>query len=220
MRPCAAQPSLLWYHSFWFYGQCSMARALQRKSDPRTKDRGDSTYEKNVIQRRMKVVQNALKSGYLKVLDAELILNSQERPGASDEEFKRLDQVLRISLPRWHIQSFDSAALSECTRLTICNLGSCYVRDITAFRSRASLLKLDLSNNQVSVERHCCLMRSIALLIMELCFGNHLCFRSSKFQMRHSGLRSQVFVCSICTGTPSATRNVHSGLAAAANCTC
>lgn len=125
--------------------------ALQRKLDPRTKDRAESTYEKNVNQRRMKVVQNALKSGYLKVLDAELILTSQERLGASDVEFKSLNQVLRISLPRWHIQSLDSAALSHCTHLTICNLGSCYVRDITAFRSSASLLKLDVSNNQVSL---------------------------------------------------------------------
>lgn len=105
------------------------------------KSRSTSAYEKNADQRNVEVVQNALKCGYLKVLDAELILASQE--------CARLDQVLRISLPRWHIQSLDGAALSECTRLTICNLSSCYIRDITALRSCANLLKLDLSNNQI-----------------------------------------------------------------------
>lgn len=121
--------------------------ALHKTLDPRTKEI-EKSYERNVNQRRKDVVQNALKSGYLKVIDKELILTAQEEEAQG--RCKNLSEVLRISLPRWHIQLLDSAALSECTLLTICNLSSCYVRDITAFRSCASLLKLDLSNNQVS----------------------------------------------------------------------
>ena len=119
--------------------------ALKKKLEP-GKNEAESSYERNVNQRHRNIVENALKSGYLKVLDEELILSSQcgEARGC-----KNIKDVLHIFLPRCHIQLLDSAALYHCTRLTICYLSSCYIGDITPFRSCARLLKLDLSNNQV-----------------------------------------------------------------------
>lgn len=105
-----------------------------------------TAYQKNAKRKHQETIDTALKRGFIKCLDQELILHSQ----AESETVKELEDVLRISLNCANVQALDEIAILSCTRLRICNLGSCYVRDITAFYGSVNLLKLDLSNNQVS----------------------------------------------------------------------
>ena len=119
---------------------------LQKQLQPRVKDTG-SQYQRNARRRHKEAVENALKKGYLKCLDRELILGSQlEGEGQGVED---LDDVLRISLKGCHVQAIDDIAILSCARLRICNLESCYISDISAFHGCVNLLKLDVSNNQV-----------------------------------------------------------------------
>lgn len=115
---------------------------LQKKLQPKAKDPG-SQYQRNVRRRHKEAVENALKKGYLKCLDRELILGSQL------EGVEELEDVLRISLKGCHVQAIDDIAILSCARLRICNLESCYISDISAFHGCVNLLKLDVSNNQV-----------------------------------------------------------------------
>ena len=117
---------------------------LQKQLVPRTKQTS-TVYQKNIERRHRETIDSALKHGYLKYLNEELILQSQTK----DEAVLELQDVCRISLNRSHVQTLDDIALLSCTRLRICNLGSCYVRDISAFYGSINLLKLDVSNNQV-----------------------------------------------------------------------
>lgn len=117
---------------------------LQKKLQPKAKDTG-SQYQRNVRRRHKEAVENALKKGYLKCLDRELILGSQ----LEGEGVEELEDVLRISLKGYHVQAIDDIAILSCARLRICNLESCYISDISAFHGCVNLLKLDVSNNQV-----------------------------------------------------------------------
>lgn len=117
---------------------------LQKQLLPRTKEEG-AVYQKNIERKYEQTIDRALKRGYLKYLDEDLILQSQE----DSEGVSELQNVYRVSLNRSHVQVLDEIAVLSCTNLTICNLGSCFLRDISAFYGSVNLLKLDLANNQV-----------------------------------------------------------------------
>lgn len=120
---------------------------LQKQLVPKVKGAA-SQYQINARRRHREAIESALRKGYLKLLDEDLILESQresEREQAADE----LQCVLRISLSGRHIQAIDDIAILSCARLRICNLSACYVADIAPFYSCVNLLKLDVSDNQV-----------------------------------------------------------------------
>ena len=119
---------------------------LQKQLVPKAKDLA-SQYQRNARRRHKEAIENALKKGYLRFLDAELILDSQ----LHSEDATELQDVLRISLSGSHVQAIDDIAILSCSRLRLCSLESCYINDITAFYGCVNLLKLDVSNNQVSV---------------------------------------------------------------------
>ena len=123
---------------------------LQRQLVPQIKETTslDARYTKNALRRQRETIEAAIRRGYLKQLNKELVLDSQLRTegcAAASE----LEYVQRISLGRCHIQSIDDFDLLSCVRLRICNLESCYLEDIGAFYGCNSLLKLDLTDNQV-----------------------------------------------------------------------
>ena len=120
---------------------------LQKQLQPGARDPAN-LYQRNARRRRKEAIEKALKKGYLKCLDRELILGSQLK----DEGTEELEDVLRISLRGCHVKAIDDIAILTCTRLRICNLESCYISDITAFYGCVNLLKLDVSNNQVPVD--------------------------------------------------------------------
>lgn len=91
----------------------------------------------------------AAQDGYLRVLDKALILDFQTRTEGADAR-SELEAVLRIDLRGCHIHKLEEEALLSCVRLRICNLSDCHVQHMGAFYGSINLLKLDLSNNQVS----------------------------------------------------------------------
>ena len=99
---------------------------FQKQLLPRTKEE-ETTYQKNKERKHEQTIDSALKRGYLKCLDGDLILSSQE------EGLSELGNVYRISLNRTHVQVLEEIAILSCTKLRICNLGSCFLRDISAF---------------------------------------------------------------------------------------
>lgn len=110
----------------------------------------NAAYEKNVLRRQREAIESALKQGHLKYLDQYLILASQVvSEHERQEPISDLQEVLRISLSGGSIQSIDHVDILLCVKLRLCNLGSCYVRDISAFYGCVNLLKLELSGNQV-----------------------------------------------------------------------
>ena len=124
---------------------------LQRQLLPLTKEPPslNDNYTRNALRRHREAIETALKRGHLKLLNRQLILDSQlqsEGCAAASE----LEYVQRISLGRCHIQALDEFDLLSCVRLRICNLESCYISDVGAFYGCVSLLKLDLTNNQAS----------------------------------------------------------------------
>ena len=123
---------------------------LQKQLVPQAKETTSvqTSYTKNALRRQREVIEAAVKRGHLKLLNKELILDSQLRTegcAAAPE----LEYVQRISLGRCHVQALDDFDLLSCVRLRICNLESCYLNDISAFYGCVSLLKLDLTDNQV-----------------------------------------------------------------------
>ena len=117
---------------------------LQKQLQPGARDPAN-LYQRNARRRRKEAIEKALKKGYLKCLDRELILGSQLK----DEGTEELEDVLRISLRGCHVKAIDDIAILTCARLRICNLESCYISNITALYGCVNLLKLDVSNNQV-----------------------------------------------------------------------
>ena len=64
-----------------------------------------------------------------------------------------LSKVLRITLSAGRrVQLLDERALTCCTNLRVCNLSGGYLADISPLQSCINLLKLDLSDNQVTLE--------------------------------------------------------------------
>ena len=123
---------------------------FQKQLVPQTKETSSIhiSYTKNALRRQREAIEAAVKCGHLKQLNRELILDSQLRTegcAAASE----LEHVQRISLGRCHVQALDDFDLLACVRLRICNLESCYLSDISAFYGCVSLLKLDLTDNQV-----------------------------------------------------------------------
>lgn len=123
---------------------------LQKQLVPKAKELTSvhTSYTRNSLRRHREAIEAALRRGHLKLLNQELILDSQlqtEGCAAASE----LEYVQRISLGRCHVQALDDFALLSCVRLRICNLESCYLSDISAFYGCVSLLKLDLTSNQV-----------------------------------------------------------------------
>ena len=127
---------------------------LQKQLVPLTKQptATDSKYSRNVLRKHKEAIEAALKRGHLKVLNRQLILDSQLRTEGCAAP-SELDYVQRISLGRCHVQALEDFDLISCVRLRICNLESCYIGDISAFYGCVNLLKLDLTNNQV-YKRH------------------------------------------------------------------
>ena len=119
---------------------------LQRQLVPAKKDVAEM-YRRSVRRRQKEAIQNALSRGYLITLDRDEILEQWCCGGSSNEE---LESVLRVSLPNSRVQAIDDMALLSCTRLRICNLPNCFVSDMAAFYGCVNLLRLDLSNNQVT----------------------------------------------------------------------
>ena len=117
---------------------------LQKQLQPGARDPAN-LYQRNARMRHKEAIEKALKKGYLKCLDKELILGSQLKGEGTEE----LEDVLRISLRGCNVKAIDDIAILTCARLRICNLESCYISDISAFYGCVNLLKLDVSNNQV-----------------------------------------------------------------------
>ena len=87
--------------------------------------------------------------GFLQTLDGDLILSFQsEREG--DNAATELEEVERIEVRGYAVKTLQEEAILSCIRLRICNLNECYISDITPFYGSVNLLKLDLSDNQVS----------------------------------------------------------------------
>lgn len=118
---------------------------LQKQLQPGARDPAN-LFQRNARRRHKEAIEKALKKGYLKCLDKELILGSQLKGEGTEE----LEDVLRISLRGCNVKAIDDIAILTCARLRICNLESCYISDISAFYGCVNLLKLDVSNNQVS----------------------------------------------------------------------
>ena len=126
---------------------------LQKQLLPQTKETTSSvhaSYTKNALRRQREAIEAAVKRGHLKLLNKDLILDSQLRTEGCAAAAE-LEHVQRISLGRCHVQALDDFDLLSCVRLRICNLESCYLNDISAFYGCVSLLKLDLTDNQVSI---------------------------------------------------------------------
>lgn len=93
--------------------------------------------------------KNASEDGYLKTLDQNLILESQKE-SEGDNAPSELQAVERIELSDYPVSRLDEDAILSCVRLRICNLSGCYIQNIGAFYGSVNLLKLNLSDNQVS----------------------------------------------------------------------
>ena len=89
---------------------------------------------------------------YLKVLNRDLISDYQRKNGFSEDPNNplELDSIQKIDVRGYYVHRIDEDTLLSCTRLRLCNLSGCYVKDIGAFYGSINLLKLDLSNNRVS----------------------------------------------------------------------
>lgn len=87
---------------------------LQKQLVPRTKEEG-AVYQKNIERKYEETIDSALKRGYLKCLDEDLILQSQ----GDSESVSELQNVYRISLNHSHVQLLDEIALLSCTKLRI-----------------------------------------------------------------------------------------------------
>ena len=109
----------------------------------------NTNYNRNALRRHREAIEAALKRGHLKLLNKQLILDSQLRTEGCAAAAE-LEYVQRISLGHCHVQALDDIDLISCVRLRICNLESCYISDISAFYGCVNLLKLDLTNNQVN----------------------------------------------------------------------
>lgn len=120
---------------------------------PVTKDAAE-VYHRNVQRRQKEAIQNALNKGYLKTLNRDLIVQQWQCADDSSNG-EDLECVLRVSLPNSRVQALDDMALLSCSRLRLCNLPNCFVNDMAAFYGCVNLLKLDLSNNQVSCRKSC-----------------------------------------------------------------
>jgi len=86
---------------------------------------------------------------YPKILDEDLILELQEESEGPNAPFE-LQEVERITVIAYPVNRLDEAAILCCERLRLCNLNGCYIEDIRAFYGSVNLLKLDVSDNQVS----------------------------------------------------------------------
>ena len=102
--------------------------------------------DSSISHMRQSATETALEKGYLKVLDEDLIMQSQEAENTVPSD---LDEVQRIQLNGCNVQALDEMAILSCVRLRICNLSGCYIQNISAFYGCINLLKLDLSDNQV-----------------------------------------------------------------------
>ncbi len=122
---------------------------LQRQLLPKTKEAANQ-YQKNARRRHREAVENALRKGHLKLLDEDLILASQEAESEGAGAPLELRDVRRIALRGSHVQAVDDIAVLSCERLRLCSLEGCYLSDIGAFYGCVNLLRLDVSNNQVS----------------------------------------------------------------------
>lgn len=127
--------------------------SLQRQLRPQPKaiiggETRECLYQRHERRRQREALEEALKRGHIRQLDRELILASQlESEGAAAPV--ELRDVRRISLTGSSVQTLDDIAILSCAFLRVCNLASCFLRDVSAFYGCSSLLKLDVSNNQV-----------------------------------------------------------------------
>jgi hypothetical protein len=110
---------------------------------------------KSKAQKHQMPTKVAPQDGYLKVLDKALIMESQATEGT--DACSELESVLRIDLRGCNVHKLEEEALLSCMRLRICNLSNCHLQNIGALYGSINLLKLDLSNNQVSCEKNTCL---------------------------------------------------------------
>lgn len=123
---------------------------LQKQLLPPAKEppAANNNYTRNALRRHREAIEVALKRGHLKLLNRQLILDSQLRTEGCAAATE-LEYVQRISLGHCHVQALDDFDLLSCARLRVCNLESCYISDISSFYGCVNLLKLDLTNNQV-----------------------------------------------------------------------
>lgn len=89
---------------------------------------------------------------YLKVLNSDLISDYQRKNGFIEDPKEPLElaSIQKIDVRGYYVHRIDEDTMLSCTRLRLCNLSGCYVKDIGAFYGSINLLKLDLSDNRVS----------------------------------------------------------------------
>lgn len=114
--------------------------SVQRQLVPKTKGPGG-------VKKHLK---GASQDGYFRVLNKALILDYQRRTEGDDARAE-LEGVQRVDLRGCHVHKLDEEAILSCVRLRLCNLSGCHLQDVGAFYGSINLLKLDLSNNQVSL---------------------------------------------------------------------
>lgn len=150
---CGCHGNIDWQAKMAAAGDTREWVTLQRQLRPQPKavvggEAGEGLYQRHERRRQREALEEALKRGHIRQLDRDLVLASQlESEGASAPV--ELRDVRRISLSGSSVQTLDDIAILSCAFLRVCNLASCFLRDVSAFYGCSTLLKLDVSNNQV-----------------------------------------------------------------------
>lgn len=108
------------------------------------KSKNPKEKRKQLDVRHKDVELRAREKGILKVLNEQFLREEcdVDQANVEDTDF--------FNLPRRNIEMLDNFALMLLTKLRVCNLASNFLADISPLRVCTQLVKLDVSNNQVS----------------------------------------------------------------------
>lgn len=109
----------------------------ERSEDPKNK-------RKQLDFRCKDVELRAREKGILKTLDEQLL---REEYGDDQTNAEDIDI---LNLPKRNIEMLGDFSLMLLTRLKVCNFANNFLADISPLRVCTQLVKLDVSNNQVS----------------------------------------------------------------------
>ena len=115
---------------------------MSEKEEERSKKLKEKT--KKLDLRRNNVEQRAREKGILKVLNEQFLREEYE------VDQSNVDDIDIVTLSKRNIELLDDFALMLLPRLKVCNLANNFLPDISPLRVCTQLVKLDVSNNQVS----------------------------------------------------------------------